>query len=125
MKFADFDAAYARASYDMRENMLEAYMREKLIKQEPSEIVPPSPDQVAMAILQGMLANPKAPEDPAASCISAWTAVPHFYRGRQFYVDTIAPLFFVPAYSAEAEVAAKAAAEILADYKPPVENEFA
>ena len=59
------------------------------------ELLPPSPDQVALALIQGLAASGQF-EDMAALIGQAWAAVPHFYTSREHYADKIAPMFFLP-----------------------------
>jgi len=59
------------------------------------ETLPPSPDQVALALIQGLAASGQF-EDMAALIGNAWAAVPHFYISREHYADKIAPMFFLP-----------------------------
>jgi hypothetical protein len=57
----------------------------------------PSPDHVALAIIQGILAGNGAPGDegvPTAAVAMAWHLVPHYYIERENYARNIAPMFF-------------------------------
>jgi hypothetical protein len=57
------------------------------------ETLPPSPDDIALVAMQGLLASGKY-EDVAAACVVAWTVcVPAYHRGRTMFADQIAPIF--------------------------------
>lgn len=58
-------------------------------------ILPPKPDDVALAFASALLASGRYNDDFGAAVNAAWTAVPHFYTNRQWYASTIAPMFFV------------------------------
>lgn len=55
-------------------------------------VIPPSPDQVALAIIQGMFASGKYGDTVEAVIHAAWVAVPQFYIGRHMYVTQYATL---------------------------------
>lgn len=65
------------------------------VENETPEILPPSPDQIAMLIIQGLAASGKY-EDFEALIGQAWSAVPHYYLWREKYATQIAPMFFRP-----------------------------
>lgn len=61
---------------------------------ETPELLPPAPDQVALALLQGFAASGKF--EPGPELLGqVWAIVPHFYLEREKYATTYAPLFFV------------------------------
>lgn len=60
------------------------------------QVVPPKPDDVALAFAAAMLGSGRFGDDYNAAVMAAWAAVPHFYTGRVWYAGKIAPMFFVP-----------------------------
>lgn len=68
---------------------------QKMADQEEDEQLPPAPDDVALAIIQGLAASGKyEPDNLQALVGSAWAAVPYFYVERENYATVIAPMFF-------------------------------
>lgn len=58
----------------------------------PAPILPPSPDQVALAFCQALLTRPDLTSEAAIG--KAWTAVPEFYRERWAYPDFARSVLF-------------------------------
>lgn len=63
---------------------------------EQSAVIPPKPDDLAIAFAAAMLASGRYGDDPSAAIYAAWAAVPHFYTARENYAAEIAPMFFRP-----------------------------
>lgn len=58
------------------------------------EYLPPAPDDVALAAMQGLLANPQYTEGAQNAVMLAWTVcVPAFFQGRQVFAEKIAPMW--------------------------------
>lgn len=71
----------------------------------PKVIIPPSPDQLAVAFGSALLASGKYNDSPDAAIIAAWTVVPAFYEGRAMYTTKIAPMHFAVTMPAAGPVA--------------------
>lgn len=57
------------------------------------EIIPPKPDDLAIAFAQAMMMAGKH-DSPGACIYAAWAVVPEFYLARGWYAENIAPIFF-------------------------------
>jgi hypothetical protein len=73
----DYDAAMA-----ILEQALIEEANDKAAEEPPQPILPPTPDQVCMAILQGMFASGSFGDDLRAPVVSAWAATAHYYGAR-------------------------------------------
>lgn len=60
----------------------------------PKVIIPPSPDQLAVAFAAALMSSGKYADSPEAAIIAAWWAVPAFYTGRAEYQTKIGPMYF-------------------------------
>lgn len=62
---------------------------------EDGELLPPAPDDVALALVQGLAASGQFAADGLPALIAnAWASVPHFYIEREKYATIYAPMFF-------------------------------
>lgn len=79
--FRRFKAIETRLAYDMGPVTAAA-------------ILPPSPDEIALLFAAALMCKSGDTMSAEAAVMNAWWAVPHFYTGRQEYVDKIAPTMF-------------------------------
>jgi hypothetical protein len=67
------------------------------LNSDEEETLPPSPDEVALSLIQGLASSGTYPIDNLHALIGhAWFAVPHFYTERERYANEVAPMFFRP-----------------------------
>lgn len=84
----------------------------------PRVVIPPSPDQLAVAFASALIMSGKY--DNAGAAISqAWWVVPEFYRGRQEYQEKIAPMYFGGVLASDADPGAEYDVASGHDAEPP------
>lgn len=62
-------------------------------RRQPAPYHVPGPYEIALAVAQGLCASGKY-DSPSAAMGAAWTAVPAFFAGRNFYVTELAPVLY-------------------------------
>lgn len=50
-------------------------------QEQVEQVSPPDPYDIALAAMQGLLANPNYGQNPAAAAYTAWQLVPAFFEG--------------------------------------------